>query len=336
MTKKEQFLNLLNANSGEMNGNNLFHPILMHFAARFIGKTYADFASDYKVLVESNIRALEYFDLDIVGLISDPYRETTAFGAPYQYMQEGVPRCLKNIVESIDDVHNLKNPDVYKAERTADRIKGVAYYQQILKSQVPVYGWIEGPLAEACTLAGVSNMLVQLMIDPDFCNFLLDKCMVTAKEFAKAQIEAGCDMIGIGDAICSQIDAETYNLFVKHRHKELVDYIHSLGASVKIHICGDITHHLPSLHDLGADIIDIDWQVDFAEAHKILGNKVAICGNINPITIQDKTADEIEEITAKLVKQETGHKFILSGGCEITVGTPHTNLLAMRRASKTQ
>ena len=39
-------------------------PILMHFAARFNKTTYGKFASDYKVLVESNIRAMEDFDTD--------------------------------------------------------------------------------------------------------------------------------------------------------------------------------------------------------------------------------------------------------------------------------
>jgi len=34
-------------------------------------------------------------------------------------------------------------------------------------------------------------MLVNLMTDPDFSNLLMDKCMLTAKDFAKAQIEAG-------------------------------------------------------------------------------------------------------------------------------------------------
>jgi len=101
-----------------------------------------------------------------------------------------------------------------------------------------VSGWIEGPLAEACDLSGVNEMLVNLMTDPDFSNFLMDKCMLTARDFAKAQIEAGCDLIGIGDAICSQIDKESYDLFVRQRHSELIAFIHECGASVKLHICG--------------------------------------------------------------------------------------------------
>ena len=75
----------------------------------------------------------------------------------------------------------------------------------------------------------------------------MEKCMVVAKEFAKAQIEASYDYIGIGDAIYSQIDVETYNIFVRVRHKALSEYIQLLGAKVKFHICVNIEHLLVSL-----------------------------------------------------------------------------------------
>ena len=316
-------------------GNSVpFHPILMHFAARFNHKTYAQFASDYNILVESNIRALEYFELDMVGLISDPYRETSAFGAKIEYLEEGVPKCLDHIIKNIDDVKALRNPDIYKSIRTLDRIKGVGLYQKILKGTVPVCGWIEGPLAEACDLSGVSEMLVNLMTDPEFSNYLMDKCVVTAKEFAKAQIDEGCDIIGMGDAICSQIGVDVYDTYIKDRHKEIIEFIHSLNAKVKVHICGDITHLLPSLKDLNIDILDIDWKVDMEIAHTVLGEKVFCCGNINPVTIQDKNENELLQTTKDLVQKEQNRRFILSGGCEITVNTPYQNLKAMREATK--
>ena len=103
----------------------LFHPILMHFAARYNHTTYGRFASDYKVLVDSNIRCLEDFGMDAVGLISDPYRETSAFGADVQFPADSVPQCRQPIVKSIEDARLLKNPDIYKAERTLDRIESV-------------------------------------------------------------------------------------------------------------------------------------------------------------------------------------------------------------------
>jgi len=311
----------------------LFRPILMHFAARLGGTTYGKFASDYKTLVRCNIEAMEKFDLDLVGLISDPYRETSAFGARVSFPDEAVPICEEIIVNSIEDVHNLKNPDVYKATRTSDRIKGAELFQKELKGEVPVIGWIEGPLAEACDLAGLSNMLVNLMADPDFCNYLMDKCVTTAKDFATAQIEAGCDIIGIGDAICSQIDKDSYDTYVLDRHKEIIDFIHGIGGKVKLHICGNISHLLPSITFLKPDILDIDFQVDPQEAYEVMGPDVIRCGNISPLLIDAKDADLIHDASKQLVDNERGRKFILSGGCEITVNTKHENLMAMRLAS---
>jgi uroporphyrinogen-III decarboxylase len=329
MSKKADFQKLL---AGTMSGGVQFYPILMHFAARFNGKTYGELASDYRVLVESNVKCLEYFDFDMVSLISDPYRETSAFGAQVEFIAEGVPQCKEKIVRCGEDVKELKRPDVYKSERTRDRIKGAEYYQKLLKGTVPVMGWVEGPLAEACDLAGVTEMLIMLMMDPDTSKMLLDKCLVTAKDFAAAQIEAGCDLIGIGDAICSQIDQETYDAFVRDRHRELVEFIHSHGAAVKMHICGNTTHLWPSLSGLNLDIFDLDYMADMDDAFRAFGPGVIRCGNINPVDIQDFTPDQIQLACQNLIHAEAGRKFMLSGGCEITVNTPGENLLAMRNS----
>jgi MtaA/CmuA family methyltransferase len=331
MNKKELFEDLVNNHKSA--GRVMFRPILMHFAARYFGKTYADFASDYKVLVESNIKAMEDFDFDMIGLLSDPYRETQAFGASIEYIPESVPKCLDILVQTLGDVETLENPNVFEKERTLDRIKAAEYANELLKGEVPVIGWVEGPLAEACDLAGVETMLLKLMMEPDFANILMDKCVVTAKEFAKAQIDVGCKIIGMGDAICSQIDLMTYETYVKNRQKEIIDYIHDMGAKVKLHICGDINHLIPSVKDLQVDILDCDWQVDLDKAFNILGNETIRCGNIDPVVIQDSTPGELFEMTKKLVEKEQNRPFILSGGCEITVNTPHENLEAMRKAS---
>lgn len=330
MTKTEQFRSLLQ--HGALPEKVLFRPILMYFAANYIGKTYGEFASDYNVLVEANLRCMDEFGLDMLGLISDPYRETSAFGAKIQYIPDGVPRCLNYVVQTIDDVVNLKIPDVYKTERTLDRIKAGEVLAQKTQGNIPVIGWIEGPLAEACDLAGVQNMMMQLMMDPDFANRLMDKCMFTAKDFAKAQIEAGCEIIGMGDAVCSQIDAETYETFVKERHKELIEYIHSLGGKIKLHICGDTNHLLPHYKDLDLDILDLDWQVEISHARSVLGEKAILAGNINPVLVQDKTRDEIFSLCHSLVEKHKNERFILSAGCEITVLTPSENLKAMDKA----
>jgi uroporphyrinogen decarboxylase len=330
MGKKDEFHRLID---GQTTGRIQFYPILMHFAARFNGKTYGEFASDYRVLVESNLKCLEYFNLDMVSLISDPYRETSAFGASVEYVDEGVPRCTSRVIRSSGDIIHLKQPDLLKNPRTLDRINGARYYRERLQGSVPVMGWVEGPLAEACDLAGVSEMLVMLMTDPQPAHILLDKCLETAMDFAREQVAAGCDLIGVGDAICSQVDPDTYETFVFHRHRQLVDFIHSLGVPVKFHICGNTTHLWPLLAKLHLDIFDLDFMTDMEGAYRAFGKDVVRCGNINPVDIQNWSEKEVYGHTKDLVNREKGRKFMLSGGCEITVNTPVGNLMAMREAS---
>lgn len=332
MNKKQKFEALC---SGSLPvDETLFYPILMHFAAHFNGNSYGEFASDHKVLVECNIKCMNSFDMDMVSLISDPYRETAAFGASIEFIPNGVPICRNKLIKNIEDVINLPIPDVYKNERTLDRIKGAEYYQQQLKGTVPVMGWVEGPLAEACDLVGVSEMLMMLLMDEDFSNRLMDKCLILSKVFAKAQVDAGCDLIGVGDAICSQIDSDLYSRFVKDRHVELVNYIHSMGAKVKLHICGDTTHLLPEIAKLGIDLFDPDYMVDQVKCGSILGRDVVLFGNLNPVFIQNASPTDISLACKEMISLKKGKKFILSAGCEITVITPPENLLAMSYSCK--
>lgn len=312
----------------------LFHPILMHFAARFGGGTYRGFASDHRVLVESTMACVERFGLDAVMLVSDPWRETSAFGAEVEFPEDAVPICRTHLVGSMKDVEALPDPDVHACERTRDRILGAEYYRKLVGGSIPIIGWVEGPLAEACDLGGVNEILLALGMEEEYVPRLMEKCIVTAKAFARAQIEAGCSVMGVGDAICSQISPTMYGELVLPLHRELFSYIHSLGALVKLHICGNITHLLPLIGAAGADIVDIDWMVDPSRAHEALGEKTIVCGNLDPVSVvRNLTAPEVHTAARALIESEHGKPFILSGGCEIIVDTPHENLLAMREAA---
>jgi uroporphyrinogen decarboxylase len=127
---------------------------------------------------------------------------------------------------------------------------------------------------------------------------------------------------------------ENYREFVKEKHQELFSYIQSLGARVKLHICGNISHLLEDIREVRPDIVDIDWMVSMDEAHQKLGKDIIRCGNLDPVAvIQDKDPVEIYSETEHLCNKEAGRPFILSGGCEVTINTPADHLKAMRSAS---
>src|SRR5512141_1755521 len=94
-------------------------PILMHFAAAHIGSDYAHFASDHRVLVEANARCAADFGMDQVSCISDPYRETSAFGGQIEYVKDGVPRCTHPLADT-KELAMLARPDPLRSERLRD------------------------------------------------------------------------------------------------------------------------------------------------------------------------------------------------------------------------
>jgi len=317
------------------NGIPFFRPILMQFAAQQIGHSYRDFYLNHEVLVAANLTCQSEFGMDAVGLISDPYRESSAFGVELDYPQDSVPRPRAALIRTLENISTLQIPDIMQAKRTRDRIDGVRLFRQKLDADVPVIGWIEGPLAEACTLTGVKQMMSWLRKEPQASDEILQKMVPVAKAFAQAQILAGANIIGIGDAICSQISPAMYVRFVKHLHAEIIQFIQEQDAMVKLHICGDITHLLPHLAELKPDIVDLDWMVNMEQAFQILGPDIIRSGNLDPAgVIVSQSANTIYTVARELVLAERGRAFILAGGCEISPLTPPENLKAMQAAAR--
>lgn len=314
-------------------GRVFFHPILMMHAARQYGKTYSEFMQDHRVLVESNMKLLEMYDHDAVSLISDSYREASAFGAKINFDGDSSPRP-EVLLRTMEDVEKLEIPDVYACERTLDRIKGAALFREKLGNPFPIIGWIEGPLAETADLCGVSETMMNMFMNPEMVKAAQQKCLQMGKNFALAQIKAGSNIMGVGDAVCSQISKEMYDEFCLPLHKELFRFIHDNGAIVKLHICGDITHILPSLAQTGVDILDVDWMVDIARAHEEMGEGVVVCGNVDPVTVvMEGTKDHIKQKYEEVAASVPHENWIMMAGCEIPRDTPVENMKFLRELS---
>ena len=303
-------------------------PILMQFAAEFIGSDYAAFAADYRVLVQANEVCAREFGIDQLSCISDPYRETQGFGSTIEFMSTGPPRSSHPLEES-KDLSLLATPDPLSSVRMLDRIRAAQAYHQRCHGEFSLLGWVEGPAAEAAALRNLTPFLIDLLDDEPFACELMDLCVDTAIAFARAQVAAGADTIGIGDAIASQVGPDIYLEFIQPREKRLVQAIQAMGARVKLHICGNITHLLPGIAELAVDILDVDHLVDLARVRAAVGGRVAIAGNMDPVSmVKNSTPAAIRDASRKAYEQ-VGNPYIVNAGCEIPSGTPVANLKAL-------
>ncbi len=303
-------------------------PILMQYAAEYMGSDYAAFASDYRVLIKANEKCAKDFGIDQLSCISDSYRETHGFGSQIEYVKDGPPRSTHPLQHS-KDLMSLWKPNPLGSERMLDRVKAAEAYKGKFQGEYSILGWIEGPAAEAADLRDVTNFMLDLIDDEIFASELMDVCVEVGILFARAQVDAGVDTIGIGDAVASLVSPHTYEKLIQPREKQLVKAIKEMGAHVKLHICGNITHLLPGIADLGIDILDVDHMVNMATVRDAVGDGVTLAGNIDPVAdVLNGTPAAIKSAILRAY-EKVGNPYMVNAGCEIPPGTPIENLKAL-------
>ncbi|NLG52704.1 MAG: uroporphyrinogen decarboxylase [Clostridiales bacterium] len=302
--------------------------ILMSFAAAYAGVPYSEFMLNPEKKALANIKCHRDFGIDAVTVMSDPYVEAEAFGCKVEYPYDDHPHCTELAVRGYGDIDKLKVRDVSECRRMSATVKVIELYKSTLCDEVPIIGWVEGPVAEFSDIYGINNAMMDLIAEPEWSERVMDICTEQAILFAREQIKAGAHIIGIGDAAASLIGQRLYADMVFPREKRIVDAIHEAGALCKLHICGNITPILDNIARLGVDIADIDSMVDFAEADRRLSGISSANGNLDPVrSILNGSPRDIRNQIDALI-ESAGNTSMICGGCEIPKNTPHENLLA--------
>ena len=303
-------------------------PIMMAWAAHFIGRTYRDYYLDGDVLVEAQLAVVKAFELDQASAISDPWREASAYGMQFDYPPDGVGRPRELLIKSRGDISKLNRIDIARAERPRQRIESVGKMAERIGATHSVLGWVEGPLAEYSDLRGVESAMLDLIDAPEVFAKAGKIIIDNAIAFALAQIKAGADMVGIGDSAASLISPQMYAALVMPLERKLIAAIHEAGAAAKLHICGNIGNIVQHMAETGTDIIDVDWMVPLARARELAGPQVTLCGNFNPAGVLfEGTPQDVAEAARECLKAMP-NRFILMPGCEVPPATPEQNIRA--------
>ncbi len=305
--------------------------IMMAFAARHLGLPLSRFYLEYRVLCEANLAVLRDFSLDLVGTMSDSYGEAADWGAAIEFPDNAMPRCTAPLLQSLADMRNLVPPDPASGRRMSNRLSALQYYRAQVGGEVPILGWVEGALAEAANLRGVSQFMLDVYDDPEPLDDVLQRCTDVAIAFARAQISAGADIIGLGDAVASQMSPRMYERFALPYEQRIFAAVHDMGALARLHICGNTTRMLPLMAQSGADIVDVDWMVDMRAAGEALASK-AVSGNFDPVTVMLRGTPELVRQSVWHCLESGGPRCFSMAGCEIPEGTPDANLLAHAKA----
>ncbi len=315
-----------------------FMPITMMRAAQHIGVKYRDYVTDHRVLAEAQIRIAETFDIDHVSVISDPAREVSDLGGAVEWFENQPPAVVEERALLADkrSFIRLRQPDTASAPRMRDRVDGVRLLRRRAGAERLVEGWVEGPCAMSADLRGVNRLMLDFFDDPDFVRELFAFSVEMEVATARDQIEAGADIIGVGDAVASLVGPRLYTEFVLAEEYRLIRAIQEHGAPVRLHICGKTRKIYAGMGQTGAQIIDLDFLAPVGEARAVMGPQQLLLGNVDPVRVmRDGSRQDVIAAFAECHRQ-AGSRYIVGAGCEIPVETPDANLMAASEYARLQ
>jgi MtaA/CmuA family methyltransferase len=186
-------------------------------------------------------------------------------------------------------------------------------------------------------VCGVAEFMVLMKDDPARAHAVLSLLTDIVIDFALAQVEAGADMIGAGDAATSLISPKMYAEFALPYERQVCQAVHDAGGLVKLHVCGNTNHLLTQMATCGADLFNVDHLVSLEQARDVYAaHDKCYKGNLDPVAdIMQSTPEACEELAHRCIELAQGTRYMLSAGCEIPAETPDEVFTAFCNAPKT-
>lgn len=308
-------------------------PIVGNTAARVIGAKVSEFRGNGKLIAKAQIEAYKLFRYDIIRVFTDLYTQAEAMGAKVHYPYDETAYLEAPAIEDISQIDSLSPADPYKDGNLPHHLEAMKIAVDTVGKEVTVTGALTCPFTNASFLVGAEKLVRLILRDPEKVHKLCEISLETNLRYAKAIIDAGCTP-SLTDAMssCTVISPKQFKEFSFPYLKRLIEYIHSRGKSVTLHICGKSSGIWHLMVEAGADCISIDNDADLLEAKKAVGDKVRLMGNVRPSEVMlEGTEELVRHATIECIKKayDNPKGYIVASGCSLPTETPFRNIHAM-------
>jgi MtaA/CmuA family methyltransferase len=301
------------------------------------GVSLREYTTDARVLAECVIRYYETFRPDAVWLSADTWVTAQAMGAAVGFVGDDQPMSGTGepLVRSAADIDKLPAPDPASQGRWPLMLDALGRVVRAIGNEVFVVACFDQyPFSLACALMGLDQTMLKLADDPGLVRSLMERCAEFSVAYAHALAAVGADMLSGGDSPAGLIGPRLYREIALPYERQVIARIKaSTDRPVSLHICGDASPVLGDMAGSGADVLELDYQVDLAEAARIVGPDVAIWGNLDPVRVLARgTPEQVRQATRdvlRTMRAEQQRRFVVSSGCTLAVETPAENLRAM-------
>lgn len=308
-----------------------FTPIwIMRQAGRYLpeyrqlrqqAKSFMTLCKTPELACQVTLQPIARFPLDAAIIFSDILTIPDAMGLGLHFIEGEGPR-FNNPIRDARDIKKLGVPD--PEIELSYVLEAIRLVKHELNQKIPLIGFAGSPWTIASyMLAGGSSkqfaeIKTMLFQQPQQLQTLLQLLTQATSDYLLAQIRAGVDAVMIFDTWGGLLSTHHYQAFSLQYMQTIVQNIQQHHArKIPIILFTKHSHQwLEMLADTSCDAISLDWQTDIGKARALVGNRVALQGNLDPdVLLGDKQAIQQEvNLILRSFSYGSGHIFNLGHG----------------------
>lgn len=311
-------------------------PLVTSFSATDEGIDLERYCREPEVLAGSQLRAEKKFGHEGLAVFTHVGVIAEAFGSVYQYSSERLPELDLPLIENLTQTSGLVVPNPKQDGLLPQYIEAMRILYDQAGDRLPVFAFIPCPFTTAAGLRGVSNLLMDLITDPEPIHEMLKICARACIELADAAMHVGALPVLVDPlASGSVISPRAFRAFALPYTKLVIDYLHRFDLDITLHICGDTSRILEPICETGADLLSFDL-VDPGQIVREVGDKIRLVGNTPPSQLLSSSNQNIERNAVDIAKtlMDAPKGYVLSTGCEVPLHADRSRLNALIQSGK--
>ena len=285
---------------------------------------------------EVTLQPLRRFALDAAILFSDILTIPDAMGLGLSFA-EGEGPCFANPIRSVNAIETL--PKINVINELGYVMDAVRLIRHEMPAELPLIGFAGSPWTLACYMVeGGSSRdykrILQLMYtEPAATHQLLDTLAATISSYLEEQVRAGVNALMIFDTWGGILTTANYLNFSLNYMANIVKQLKIKYPHIPIILfTKGGAQWLAHLAETGCDALSVDWTCDLTAARALVGDRVALQGNLDPTVLLTTPSCIREQVQSVLAAYGNGAGHVFNLGHGVTPDIPPENVAAMVEA----
>ncbi len=309
-------------------------------ATRARAGSFLGLAKSPDYATEVTLQPIDRYPLDASILFSDILTVPDAMGLGL-YFADGEGPKFERPLRTEADVLALRVPDMDSLDYV---FKAVTQIRTALDGRVPLIGFSGSPWTLACYMVEgqgsreFHTIKKMLYARPDLMHRILEINATAVAQYLNAQIDAGAQAVMIFDSWGGALADGAYQAFSLKYMEQVVGQLQREKDGVRIPAIvftkgGGIW--LDEMANIGADALGLDWTVNLGRARALVGDRVALQGNLDPAILfasPEQIRAEVERSLTAYGAPSAGSGHVFNLGHGISQFTPPESVSAMVEA----